>query len=182
MLNFFYLFTGCGEGGENKNKPQVVKRLIQGQDVTQLVANSHPRLFRGHQADIQILWAKREGLSNPTTGNVVAPHGSWQPAPRCWYLTGDLGDVRHQCHPTCFHHRHTVGRGGVTSMCASGTHFSPPALPQVSVTGSHHLGICTYFWRGSGLTQGHTTQSTHSWLVIHSTEIYWMPILGQALF
>lgn len=58
---------------------KVVKRLIQSQNVAQLGVDPHPRLFRGHQADIQILCAKRELLSNPTMGNVVAPHGSWQP-------------------------------------------------------------------------------------------------------
>lgn len=103
LLNFNFF---CCTGG--KIKPQVVKILIQHQDVAQWGADPHPRLLKTPSWHSNSK-CRREGLSNPAKGNVGAPYGSWQAAPQCQYLMGDLQNFRHQCHTTCFHHGHTVG-------------------------------------------------------------------------
>lgn len=126
LLNFNFF---CCTGG--KIKPQVVKILIQHQDVAQWGADPHPRLFWRHQADIQILSA--EGKGSPILQKAMwelhmAP-GRQPHNVSTWWVTFRTSDTN-VTPPASI----TDILWAVTSMCASGTHSSLPALPQPSVT------------------------------------------------
>lgn len=129
--------------------------------------------FWGHQVDIQILCVKRECL---TTASVGAPHGSWQPAPHRQYLMGNLGDFRHQCHTTCFHHRHTVG--GDIHVYIWGL-LKPSSSPTASATMRSPLRNLHVYLKRIWTRIHH---SLYTQLTIRSTKSYCTPILYQALF
>ena len=140
-----------------KNKPWIVKRLIKGQDIAQLGADSHPKLLV-------------MGLPHRPPGSQSHSAGTWGvtwglPTPKSHHLLPSQTDSGRGC--PCVHLELTLVF----------PHFHSPLS-----LWSHHLGICTYFWRGSGLHRDTSLIRHTSWIVIHAIEIYWMPILGQALF
>lgn len=98
----------------------------------------HSGLFWGHQADIQILRVKTEGLSNPTTGNVVfhTVPGSQPHMASTWWATLGTSDTNVTPPPSI-----TDTPWVVISVCVSGTRPSLPPLPQPLPLWSHHLGI-----------------------------------------
>ena len=124
----------------------------------QLGTDSHPKLFWGHQADIQILSAEREGHSSPATGTRVAPQDSWQPVPQCWYLRGNLGTSNTKVTPSASI-KDILWKG--MSVCASGTHPGLPAFSQPSVTVKSPPRNLHLFLKRIWTPQGHATHSSH---------------------